>query len=126
MSHRTPFTCEINAFAAKLFEISLATSNGDVTHFFPSLTVPSGNVILTKAHKTKTKSMNESSVTERGNQGLVCFLLDGIGGEGLEVSELTGLLGLEELDALGDDLIEVGLVLGLVGGHGGEWWRRRI
>lgn len=54
MSHRTPFTCEINAFAAKLFEISLATSNGDVTHFFPSFTVPSGNVILTKAHKTKT------------------------------------------------------------------------
>lgn len=41
------------------------------------------------------------------------------------MSELTGLLGLEELDALGDDLIEVGLVLGLVGGHGGEWWRPR-
>ena len=46
MSHKTPFTWEINALEAKPFDISLAISKGVVSHFFPSFTVPSGKVIL--------------------------------------------------------------------------------
>uniref|UniRef100_A0A2P2LKQ7 ThreoninetRNA ligase n=1 Tax=Rhizophora mucronata TaxID=61149 RepID=A0A2P2LKQ7_RHIMU len=48
MSHELPLTSAINALAAKLFEISLAISIGEVIHFFPSFTVPSGKVILTQ------------------------------------------------------------------------------
>lgn len=48
MSHKTPSTWAIKAFAAKLLEISFATSNGAVFHFWPSFTVPSGKVILKK------------------------------------------------------------------------------
>ena len=46
MSHKTPFTWEINALEAKPFDISLAISRGVVAHFFPSFTVPSSKVIL--------------------------------------------------------------------------------
>lgn len=52
---------------------------------------------------------------------MYCFLLDGIGGEGLALSELPGLDGLEELDAFGDDLTEVRFVFGVIGCHGGDW-----
>lgn len=121
MSHRTPFTCEINAFAAKLLEISLATSIGEVTHFLPSLTVPSGNVILNKKRNHRKAKRNQQMytlVTGRG-VGLFLILLDGIGGEGLTLSDLLGLDGLEELDAFGDDRIEVGFVFGVTGDHVG-------
>lgn len=48
---------------------------------------------------------------------VIYFLLDGIGGEGLTVSELLGLDGLEELDAFRDDLTKVSFVFGAIGGH---------
>lgn len=57
-------------------------------------------------------------VTGRG-VGLFLILLDGIGGEGLTLSDLLGLDGLEELDAFGDDRIEVGFVFGVTGDHVG-------
>ena len=47
-------------------------------------------------------------------------VLDGIGGEREAFGEEFGLDGLKELDALGDDLVEVGFVFGvMIGGHGG-------
>ena len=47
-------------------------------------------------------------------------VLDGIGGEREAFGEEFGLDGLEELDALGDDLVQVGFVFGvIIGGHGG-------
>ena len=53
ISHRAPSTLAINALDAKLLEISFATSNGVVFHFFPSFTDPSGNTILTKQNPKK-------------------------------------------------------------------------
>ena len=50
MSHKIPFTREINALEAKPFDISLAISRGVVAHFFPSFTVPSGKVILDRRY----------------------------------------------------------------------------
>lgn len=55
MSHKTPFTIEIKALAAKLFDISFAISMGEVSHFLPSFTDPLGKVILSQKKKKKNR-----------------------------------------------------------------------
>jgi len=120
MSHNTPLTWEINAFAATLFPISFAISMGDECHLFPSFTVPSGKVILEPKWKIRIPFF--SSIRENRK---IRVLLDGVVREGLDAGELFRLNGLEELDAFGDYCIEIAFVfLVRVGGShcrgGGE------